>query len=351
MAWLVAQQPLGFADIGQRVTDVAGAEVPVNGLPAEMFGKPVPFPEDIAQAAIKLVEAGALAYRHVVHLVGGLGVGGGGGQDIGLDRIVDVAEVPAGFAVAVDIDRLFVEHGGDPLGDYRRVGPFRVLAAAEDVEVAQADGFESVAAVEDFGVEFVDVLGHRVGRERFADLIFQLGQAGVVAVGGAGGGVNQAGYLGVAGGGEHIEKAADVVFVGGDGVFQRAGHAAQSGLVEDVVDGNALRGDRFEICPQLGWGKTQRPPAVVQVADIALDEVEVLPLLRSNQALHLIQAVLVAGGEVVQPHHPLVELQHGFQQVGADEAGHPGDQPGFRIDLQVVEGLLVNAHKRNTWKF
>lgn len=153
----------------------------------------------------------------------------------------------------------------------------------------------------------------------------------MVAVGGAGGGVNQAGYLGVAGGGEHIEKAADVVFVGGDGVFQRAGHAAQGGLVEDVVDGKVL-------------GKHQRLAAVVQVADIALDEVEVLPLFGVDQALHLIQVVLVAGGEVIQPHHPLVELQQGFQQVGADKAGHPGDQPGFGGGLQLVQGLLVNAH-------
>ena len=36
--------------------------------------------------------------------------------------------------------------------------------------------------------------------------------------------------------------------------------------------------------------------------------------------------------------------QQGFQQVGADKSGHPGDQPGLGGGLQLVQGLLVNAH-------
>lgn len=150
MAGLVTQQLAYLAGIGQGMADIAGAEVAVDGLGRLQVG--VAGGQVVPQVLVKLVEAGAFAHRHVVHLVGGLGVGGGGGQDIGLDRVVDVTEVPAGFAVAVDIYRLVVEHGGDPLGNYRRVGPFRVLAAAEDVEVAQADGFEIVAAGEDLGV-------------------------------------------------------------------------------------------------------------------------------------------------------------------------------------------------------
>jgi hypothetical protein len=37
----------------------------------------------------------------------------------------------------------------------------------------------------------------------------------------------------------------------------------------------------------------------------------------------------VAGGEVVQPHHFLVQLEQGFEQVAADETGDAGDQPFF----------------------
>ena len=65
--------------------------------------------------------------------------------------------------------------------------------------------------------------------------------------------------------------------------------------------------------------------AVFQIADIALDEPEVSPLLLCNKALHFVQVALVAGGKVVQADYALVELEQGFEQVAADEAGHAGD--------------------------
>ena len=95
------------------------------------------------------------------------------------------------------------------------------------------------------------------------------------------------------------------------GVFEAARHAAERGLVQHVVD--ALAGAL----------------AVGQAADVALDEAEARPLRRRNEALHFIQVALVAGGEVVQPHDFLVQLEQGFEQVAADEAGDAGDQPFF----------------------
>ena len=41
--------------------------------------------------------------------------------------------------------------------------------------------------------------------------------------------------------------------------------------------------------------------AVNQLADIAFDELEAGPLRWRDQALHLIEVALMAGGEVVQP--------------------------------------------------
>ena len=120
-------------------------------------------------SANRVVQRGAVADGDVVDLVARLGAFAGGGQQVGLDGVGDVAEVAAGFAVAVDVDRLALEQRGSPLGDHGGVGAVGVLAGAEDVEVAQADGCEAVAAGEDVGVEFVDVLGDGVGAERLAD--------------------------------------------------------------------------------------------------------------------------------------------------------------------------------------
>ncbi len=60
-----------------------------------------------------------------------------------------------------------------------------------------------------------------------------------------------------------------------------------------------------------------------------------------DAGLNLVEILLVAGGKVVETDHVLVELQQGFDQIAADEAGAAGDQPGFRrgqeLRLQRVE--------------
>ncbi len=52
----------------------------------------------------------------------------------------------------------------------------------------------------------------------------------------------------------------------------------------------------------------------------------------------------MAGGEVVEPDDGLVELEQGFQQVGADEAGDAGDEPGFGVGLELALDLGVAWH-------
>ena len=87
----------------------------------------------------------------------------GRGEEVGLDHVGDVTEVAAGLAVAVDPDRLVAEHGCNPFGDDRRVGPSRVLARTKNVEVAEADGVQAIAPGEDVGVKLVHQLGRRIG--------------------------------------------------------------------------------------------------------------------------------------------------------------------------------------------
>jgi hypothetical protein len=114
----------------------------------------------------------------VVDLADGLGFGGGGGKEIHLNGVGHITEVTAGFAVAVDLDGLILDHGRDPLGDDGGIGAVGVLARAEDIEIAKADGFGAIAAAEDGGVKFVDVFGDGVRRERSADPISILGRPG-----------------------------------------------------------------------------------------------------------------------------------------------------------------------------
>lgn len=52
----------------------------------------------------------------------------------------------------------------------------------------------------------------------------------------------------------------------------------------------------------------------------------------------------MAGREVIQADDPLIETEQRFEQVGADEAGHAGDEPGFRAFGQVEADFFVACH-------
>ena len=57
-----------------------------------------------------------------------------------------------------------------------------------------------------------------------------------------------------------------------------------------------------------------------------------------------VEVALVAGGEVVQSDDTLIELQQGFGQVAADEAGDPGDEPGFGLGLKLRFQRVERGH-------
>ena len=291
-----------------RSVNIARTEVAMDRL--VILEMRIAFTKMLEQESAEFVQRGSIADGDVVDLVGGFRIICRGSEQVHLDGVGDVTEVTAGFAIAIDIHRLVGDHRGDPFGDDRRVGAVGVLSLAEDIEVAQANGFESISAGEHLGIQLVHQLGNGIGRKRLADLVFHFRQVGMIAVGGTAGGIDEAADLGVARGNQHVEEAVDVRLVGGNRIFDRAWHAAERRLMQDIVDWNA----GIALSPRHGL------PAGFHVPDIAFDELE--PgfqfITRPTGGLACIrhrrcQVVTVAGGEVVQPNHLLVQLEQCLQ--------------------------------------
>src|SRR3569833_4711766 len=74
-----------------------------------------------------LVQGRTVADGDVVDLVGRVRMLIGGSKQIGLNDVVDVAEVATGFAVAVDVHRFVPDHARHPLRYHGRVGTLRIL--------------------------------------------------------------------------------------------------------------------------------------------------------------------------------------------------------------------------------
>src|SRR6266481_7866575 len=155
----------------------------------------------------ELVEAGSFANGDIKDLVEGSQVLGGRGEEIGLDNVVDVTEVATGLAVAKNMNRLVLEQGGDPAWYNGRVSACRVLARAEDIEIAQADGVQIKCLGKDTGIKFVDGFCGGVGGKGLAEVVFDFRQGRKIAIDGTAGRVNEAPDFGVAGGNKHVEKA------------------------------------------------------------------------------------------------------------------------------------------------
>ena len=99
--------------------------------------------DDLPMTSTRLSSDVRLAARDVEHLA--RGARRGAGQQVRLDGVVDVAEVARLLAVAVDGRRAPLQRRRDEVRDDRRVLRLRILARAEDVEVAQRHRLEAVA--------------------------------------------------------------------------------------------------------------------------------------------------------------------------------------------------------------
>ena len=88
--------------------------------------------------------------------------------------------------------------------------------------------------------------------------------------------------------------------------------------------------------------------AGVEIADVALDEVEVLPGFGSHNRLDHVQVLLVAGEEVVETDNLLPQLQQVLEEVGADEAGAACDEPVGRVFLHFFAQLFILSHMQSS---
>src|SRR5690606_10054030 len=120
---------------------------------------------------------------------------------------------------------------GDDAG-VRAVGR---LTGAEDVEVAEADALQRVAAGPGGDGFFPGELAGRVGGEGVGAHGLDLGERGGVAAGGGGGGVDEAADAGGARGLEDADGAGGVDLERAFGFLDGAGDARHRGEVEDDV--------------------------------------------------------------------------------------------------------------------
>jgi len=231
----------------------------------------------------------------------GRGLRAGRGQDVGAHDVRDIGEIAGLLAVPVHVQRHAQVGLLHELGDDGRVQGLRVLARAEDVEVAQGDGLQAEGLGPDDGVVLGGELRDGVGRHRLGPHVLALREDLAGAVSGAGGGVDEALDLGIAGRDQQVQGPRHVGLVGGQRAVHGLGHGTDGGLMEDV--GDALASAR----------------AVRGAGDVALQELDAPP--------HGGQLSEVAGGEVVDDAHLLPATDQLFADMGADEAGPSGDEP------------------------
>src|SRR5881628_4200693 len=115
-----------------------------------------------ANAIPQFVDAHAVAAADVEHLAGHAGRRRAGGEQVRVHHVRDVDEVAGLTPVAVDRGRLPRERRGDEARHHGGVLRLRILARAEDVEVAQDDRLEAVCRVEGDAVPFARELGRGI---------------------------------------------------------------------------------------------------------------------------------------------------------------------------------------------
>lgn len=273
----------------------------------------VEFAEVFSQGIEQFLQGCIFAIGDVEHLVGvafgGKQVlcGGGEGFFVGLNDVVDVGKVTGKFALSVD-DRWFQVHQFiHPQGDDGSIGPCRVLAAPEDIEIAEPDTLNAIDSGKHIGIELIYIFGDGIGGEGLTDGFLDFGQCFRIAVGRGAGGINEPFDASLSGGGEHMHEASHVDVVGGHRVLYRAWYTAQGCLVQDIAA--AVHG----------------LATVVGVADIAFHQGEARVMQRFRKVFPL------AGGEIIESDDFISPGEEKVGEVGADKAGGAGDEDFMHV--------------------
>ena len=224
---------------------------------------------------------------------------GRGGEQVRGDDVADVREVARLLAVAVDGDGLPGGDRADELGDDGRVLRVRVLAGAEDVEVAERHRLERVDAAEADAVALGGELRDAVRRDRIGVRGLHARELARVAVDRGGRREDDAADALVARRQQDVQRPLDVDGARRQRVLDGAGDGRKRAEVEDELDA-AGRVVHALVAPQL-----------------ALDDLDVV---------EPDEVAAVAGREVVEHAHLVAALEQAADEIGADEAGAPGDQ-------------------------
>ena len=82
--------------------------------------------------------------------------------------------------------------------------------------------------------------------------------------------------------------------------------------------------------------------AGLEVANIPFDEAQARALRPRHRGANLVEVTPVPGGKVVEPHHFLLQPEQRFDEVAADEARGPGNEPAPRRFAQARNQLSVS---------
>lgn len=242
---IISQKLPCLRDIGIGVLDIALAIWAVDWLDilAEGINKGLVDIIEILAAAIGDIEGMACCF-----------VRSKARFQIGFDDILDIGEVTALLAVAIDSRALVIQEHLDELGDDSGIGTMRVLPPAEDIEVSQAVSIKPVMHRVHLCPLFIAALSKGVRAEEIPFNAFLLGKMRLIAINGAGRSVHELFDSVLSSSLQHIQRTLDIILAVEQRHLDGARNAAPSGLIEDVI--HALT--RFH--------------AGIEILDVALDE-------------------------------------------------------------------------------
>jgi len=255
-------------------------------------------PDDLLQDLQQLEQGHPLPEAHVEDAPGR--ARRRSGLQVGVDHVVDVREVTALQAVAVDARRLAVQEGLDEAGNDGGIGGIRALPRTEDVEVAQGHALQVEAGSENAAeVLSMDLVG-RIGALGVGQHGLVLGEFESIPVGTAGSGIDHPTHSGHLGPEHDVQRPTGVHLEGRQRILDAPGNGGHGALMEDHL--HPLAGPHYRV-------------AVPQILFQNLDS-----------GLQVLQVLTMPRGEVVQDADLVSGFDEGVGEVRSDETGATGHE-------------------------
>ena len=178
---IISEKSAGFVNRSEAVRDVTGAVRTMRRLNSgyrRVIGRKI-----FLEITDKLVECSTLTKSRIIYLVDCFRIGCRHGPHIHLNDIINVREITAILAVAIDVGCLMRHEFLDKQRYDCGICAVGILTAPEDIKISQADVFSTVCAGKDVGIKFVDIFRNCLWRKRFANDILYFWQRRAVAIG------------------------------------------------------------------------------------------------------------------------------------------------------------------------